>query len=244
MRLPSTSSVPGAAVPARPPGAAGWTCRSRWVPAGRPSRRAPRESHSPAPARLPSRSKRWLTSRTSSAAPATGCPRVQRRGTIARAPSARRAGGRAPEQQGDQAGAHQRHHQQRGIHVGVGRPALRPLQVPAEAGLHAHHFRHDQHRERRAQPHEKADEHRRHRRGDRDLQHQEALAGAHGAGDVVIGLVDSRDAGPGQHGDRKARGQRDQEGAGAVTGGKAKNASGSQAVAGSGPISRSTGCAQ
>ena len=83
---------------------------------------------------------------------------------------------RVAEQQRDRAGAQQRHHDQRGIHVGVGGPALRPLQVPAEAGLDADHLGHDQHGEGRAEPHEQADEDVRQRGGDRDLEHQEATA--------------------------------------------------------------------
>ena len=121
-----------------------------------------------------------------------------------------RAGGRAQEQQRDQAREHQRHHDQRAVHIGVGRPALRPGQIPAQAGFHAHHFSGHQHRERRAQPHEQAHEDLRQRRRYGHAQHQEPLAGAHGARHVV-GAVHARHAGPGQHGDGKPGCQRDQE---------------------------------
>ena len=71
------------------------------------------------------------------------------------------------------AGAHQRHDEQRGIHVGIGGPALRPLQIPAEAGLDAEHFGNDEHREGGAETHEQPDEDMRQRRRYRDLEDQE-----------------------------------------------------------------------
>ncbi len=52
---------------------------------------------------------------------------------------------RIRKQQRDGAGAEQRHHDQRRIHVGIGRPTLRPLQVPAEPGLDADHLGDDEH---------------------------------------------------------------------------------------------------
>ncbi len=78
------------------------------------------------------------------------------------------------EEDRDQRRAEDGHDEERGIHVGVGSPSLRPLQVPAETRLHAEQFGDDEHRDRSAEPHEEADEHMRQRGRDGDAQHQKS----------------------------------------------------------------------
>ena len=125
---------------------------------------------------LPSISKAWLTCSTSSGAPTAGYviglgQSVRYHFTTPLLPDQQPVAG--AEQQRDRAGAHQRHHDQRRIHVGIGGPALRPLQIPAEPGLDADHLGDDQHGKRCAEAHEQADENMRQRRGNGDLEHQE-----------------------------------------------------------------------
>ena len=191
-----------------------------WARAARRTRRArsARLTSSSTGSTAPSISKAWLTCSMSSAAPAAGCAITFGSGmryhlTTPFCQTSSRSRIRNSSVIG--AGAQQRHHDQRRIHVGVGRPALRPLQVPAEPGLDADHLGHDQHGERRAQPHEQADEHVRQRGRNGDLQHQERRLGAERARHVVIGVADARHARPGEHRDGKAGRQRDQERAGA-----------------------------
>ena len=150
-----------AAARGRRPGAAGSTCRSRSGPAARRTRRRGAERSRPRGRAGAGRAGRSRGRR---------CGRRARRrcmvssgfsasATIGRAPSARPAGDRAARKRSVISVEHiSAMTSSARVHVGVGGPALRPLQIPAEAGFHAQHLGDDQHGEGRAQAHEQADE--------------------------------------------------------------------------------------